>query len=1805
MYPASLKTANDKDYLRILFKPGYSVQVRELNQMQSMLQSQIDKFGRSQWNDNVAVSGGETKFVKDVQYVECSYSSTGNSTELGEALYLSYTPPGITGATEIIADVLYYELVESGTYRFYISYRSSSLNADGTNISSFPTLASLSSNSSNVSDLKIIRSGYACGIYMAAGMFFTKGSFVASPEQKIFIKLAEKDETLRGNAILTVIEKQIGWATDESLLDNAAGEPNASAPGADRYSIDLVLGFDNDDAVIDDEINPPTKIVLSAIINSLPTATVDDRTAFLDAQLAQRTFEESGNYVLDPFKITVRELLDDGSNLGRFTADNLDKAGYGINLLVGQPEKFTADAKARYSLEVDKSTAYVEGYRVVLNSKYDINATKAREFSQAPLITNTYAAIGNYVTGKFDTGSLLPNMTNVTLRFDLNVEAVGRVATLTNGQTDIYILSTEGLAIGMPVTAATGIATGTTITAIKTATNKVTLSKPATADGAYSLTFGSLTVNNKPPATCKIKTVELEKENIYRIYLYDIQMQAGVSANISQLNRLTSTGFAFTITKPLAEVSSDTAIWPLGFNAVKDVTGVNYIIRHVTSGELAANETQIPINIPAGGTIVDTSIGYTILNLGGNFNQLTGVSASGYTVTPSAVKRPYTAITPIFMRGDGNNGENAFAKTLSPGFKSFTQGGIIGIKEFTLPHADVFKLTGVSFKADAADTTEIDILSDCTISDDGQRSNYYTNVKVKYNGNKTFVSANVISFTYSYLNRNGKTLNGFATVNSYYSSDNEAGGLTYDTIPSFNGVRLSDVIDFRPIILDVGTDTINAKQQIDPGSALLSTSTIYLPRIDKLVVATDAKFTIESGIPSLNPVEPKTPANSMALYTLDIPAYTYKASDIKTNYIDNRRYTMRDIGQLESRITSLEEYTELSKLENVAQNKVITDILGARFKNAVLTDGFLNHNTGDIFNAAYNCSIDPAEGIARPAFSTNSVRLKRNSNTSGISIGENLVTLAYDDVVLINQPYASSYESVNPYEVITYNGNIEISPSTDEWKDTKRVDFVVDRIDTAAYNDAVKNTIVGTVWNNWTTTWTGQPVVVRSAAHSVWWPERGFKARTTTTTNTTVQKRTGKTTTLTYTDIVERKDARIIDVSFIPFMRSRKVYFRARRLKPKTRVYPFFDGIDISSYTMATPFVRFTNSTEVRDYTGFFPEANVGYGSPLITNEYGEVEGMFLVPNNNSLKFKVGSRLFKLTDNERNIDADQTTFAQGEYTATGISETLQTSIVTTRIPQVNTINVSDSRTLVDAKVTWDDPLAQSFMLSNIPTGAYITSIDLYFQAISKTSPVSIHIVTMENGYPTQEIVPFTQVTRNPYPIGVTPTDQNNLIPFDAVAAAKVANFKFSDPVYLKANVEYAIVIMSNDPAYKVWVADSNGFDVSTTPNKPINKNVYAGVFFKSQNGSTWSADQTRDLKFKIYRAQFKPEGSVVFKPVLDDGVSSITVLPQTGTTNTGFSQSATVKLALPYAGSSGGTKPIYDEIPGVYERATASLTVDTLTGAVIAVNITKRGKGYGSGDTAAWFNNNTTWTRDGTTQNNSLLNKFTCFLDSASMTTFSVVQSNLNIPGTTIENELQLGIDTNKIVSLIDVYENYDLNSVYTINRASAPNTTLKTSLTTTNDYVSPVIDTERVSLLAIKNEVNDLLSNDVSEINNDAGAATSRYLTRLITLDNPANQLNVYLDINRPSSSAGIAVYVKLVYDGDADIPTSWTLATPTNPLPVSSSYTDFAESEYVITSPGNDFLAFAVKIVFLSSNTYDIASIANLKVIATTGLL
>jgi hypothetical protein len=79
-------------------------------------------------------------------------------------------------------------------------------------------------------------------------------------------------------------------------------------------------------------------------------------------------------------------------------------------------------------------------------------------------------------------------------------------------------------------------------------------------------------------------------------------------------------------------------------------------------------------------------------------------------------------------------------------------------------------------------------------------------------------------------------------------------------------------------------------------------------------------------------------------------------------------------------------------------------------------------------------------------------------------------------------------------------------------------------------------------------------------------------------------------------------------------------------------------------------------------------------------------------------------------------------------------------------------------------------------------------------------------------------------------------------------------FTFDSPVYIQENVEYALVVLANSTNYNAWVARMGETQINS--DRTISEQPYAGVLFKSQNGTTWSADQNEDIKFKLKRCEF-------------------------------------------------------------------------------------------------------------------------------------------------------------------------------------------------------------------------------------------------------------------------------------------------------------------------------------------------------------
>ena len=423
------------------------------------------------------------------------------------------------------------------------------------------------------------------------------------------------------------------------------------------------------------------------------------------------------------------------------------------------------------------------------------------------------------------------------------------------------------------------------------------------------------------------------------------------------------------------------------------------------------------------------------------------------------------------------------------------------------------------------------------------------------------------------------------TVDSYAEVD-------YKIIPTYDEQPLRDAIDFRPQVVEklsgsgsvASPWTLNGTEFFDYSSRSFTGNVIgvpgigdttilslqyYLPRIDKVFMNKDNVVQIAKGAPGSNPVEPENVEDAMLLATLTYRPYVFdveKDIDIKeTNY---KRYTFKDIQFLEDRIKTLEYYTQLSLLESETAAMEIRDTSGlSRFKNGFVVDNFSSFATSDTLHLDYRVSLDFEEGQLRPSHFTTTIPLVYSTSSTNVRTTGDLVTLPYNDTVLLDQPFASGVENVNPFNVFTYVGDINLYPEQDNWVDTTKLGKVKETIvegnflTTIREYNADQNGFTPIQWNSWKTTWTGTSISKKVGAwrHSA--KKKQSRTITTTTTKTTKQTRSG----IRYkiTPVIESTSLgdKVVSVDHIQFMRSRNIEFACQKLKPRTKFYAFFDGI--------------------------------------------------------------------------------------------------------------------------------------------------------------------------------------------------------------------------------------------------------------------------------------------------------------------------------------------------------------------------------------------------------------------------------------------------------------------------------------------------------------------------------------------------------------------------------------------------------------------------------------------------------------------
>ena len=226
----------------------------------------------------------------------------------------------------------------------------------------------------------------------------------------------------------------------------------------------------------------------------------------------------------------------------------------------------------------------------------------------------------------------------------------------------------------------------------------------------------------------------------------------------------------------------------------------------------------------------------------------------------------------------------------------------------------------------------------------------------------------------------------------------------------------------------------------------------YLGRIDGLFLNKKGDFVVKSGNAALNPSKPDAVSDSISLAYINIPPFTDTSRNVRITPVDNRRFTMRDIGKLQKRIERLEYYTALSILEQQTLNMQIKDELGLdRFKSGFFVDNFEGHGLGNISSDDYVCAIGTQQSTLRPQNKEDSVGLKERSpnpderRLNGYAYNNGIVTLPFESLNLLGNTFATKTINPNPFVVLQYVGDVAISPSIDTWYDTTVAPLSLDR----------------------------------------------------------------------------------------------------------------------------------------------------------------------------------------------------------------------------------------------------------------------------------------------------------------------------------------------------------------------------------------------------------------------------------------------------------------------------------------------------------------------------------------------------------------------------------------------------------------------------------------------------------------------------------------------------------------------------------------------------------------------------------------
>jgi hypothetical protein len=1491
----------DKKFLRVLFRPGYAVQARELSQLQSILQNQVSRMGDHIFEDGAKIIGGD----QSVQ--NCSYIRIAKGANLDAISGYDISQiKSDSGTTENVrARVVHFERTPTSTVDnydlLYVNFlQGNTFEPGGTFASSYTggtaagEIASIATGSTDATVVNGVQ-GRSKVITTSPGIFYTDGFFVKTDKQSSSIYGFTGDgvryfNSPSGSVGFSVRRSVVAEGNDATLRDPASGSYNYNAPGADRYKIDLNLGFVSNISTTKNFIELVRFDEGNVIFKTLYTDYAE-----LEKTLARRTYDESGSYTVKPFEIDLREHFNNGSNRGVYTAARGGDSTKLVSAL--QPGK-----------------AYLYGYEYETQSPQFININKARTTTSSTLTKLPGAKVGNFFVGvEVDANDRGPtpgddwtgdrSFFNTLILASGNDIITGAVSVnLWNAAEEIIGTATihnferehdpEILGGGLPQNHLGGSLNRKYVYRLYVdsfdgsgdfATAKYMT--PTFVNGGNLGTEGNPVLLLIPD-----QTATTDGQTLRDIPNSGLVFEVPQGKTVKSINQLR---YVYRRSKMITVDSAGRGIWNL--SVATDPNGVHQFFNEAGDDLITNENDYVLFAKPADEATLQVVDNY--YNNQGDAPVYTR-STDGKTLTvtiPGAEDgNQYILVAPIVAQDKSASDAIVSAptirsKTLTKNHQEFTTSNLLnensdGVQDpiwyFNLNKFDAYQMTEMN-GGEPGDF----------LFDDGQRDTRYLNGKLYIKPAKysTYVTTDPdtgssildvpFGVTYDYFEHSGSI--GPFTVESY-------AGITYDNIPLFASpslgktTSLASCIDFRhsgPVGQQINGHVIPSDNII----SIEQSHTYYESRIDKIVArqsfGDDINFDVIEGVPDLKPVAPADRPDSMTLYTIALPPYTHNASDVAVKYIENNRYTMADIGRVEKRVDDLELYTKLSLIENEIEAMDIdrSDGTGVGSKVGIVVDTFAGHGLGDVSNSNYACSVDYENSTLRPPFNETNHAI----DTTTLVIGDNLQQssdgLIHSKITgtqsLVSQPMSNGSVSVNPFDLINWIGRVELDPPSDQWFSTSVRPVV--KINDMGSNDNWKvnnfndNRGFGTQWNEWSSIWSGIENIEDNLRNIV--GERFLEQARVQNSDifiaSRIEKNVSSVSNLASTidqrksrlnirlgnvpdTLKKRVNDKVIDVSVVPFIRSQTLTIKAENLKPNTVILPFFDGDDVSQFCT--------------------PDSG-SLGGSIQTDSFGRITNLqFTVP---AKKYLTGEKVFRLTDSSTNTAADAETSAEGVFYAQGVQNTNDTSFSSTRPIVLRRQTVTSEKVVRDVytredslnlslETQWVDPLSQIFTVSsNVHSnGVFLNDIDLYFTSKSETLPVTIQIRPTVSGYPSASaIIPFSEVTA--YPSEVTANT-------DLPTATK---FTFSSPVYLQPG-NYSLSVISNTDDYKLYTGNI-GLEDSLTGNV-ITKHPNVGSMFLPQNTNVAEEDTGTVFMCNINRCLFTTAPGNLQVNITDPGVTT-------------------------------------------------------------------------------------------------------------------------------------------------------------------------------------------------------------------------------------------------------------------------------------------------------------------------------------------